>query len=168
MDATSTIVSTDLLPTAAAPATQQAAPVAPAAPRAATPAELKAACPGASADFVLAQLEAGATVAAAQTAFVAAQAKQLADLQQQLAAEKAKPAPVAAAPKKIGVDPTPPSGKGASSEDEGGDAIAAFEAAVADEMQASRCSKATATRNVSVKQPQLQQAYVAAFNARRR
>ena len=47
------------------------------APVAASIQELKAACPGASSDFLMGQLEAGATVTAAQTAFIAHQSQQI-------------------------------------------------------------------------------------------
>lgn len=46
-------------------------------PKPATIAELKAACPGAPSNWLLEQVEAGATLAAAQTAFIAHQAKEL-------------------------------------------------------------------------------------------
>lgn len=57
----------------------------PVAPRAATLAELKAACPNASAEFLMAQLEGVATLQSAQTAFTL-------HLQQQLAAAQQRPA----------------------------------------------------------------------------
>ncbi len=57
----------------------------PVAPRAATLAELKAACPNASAEFLMSQLEGAATLQSAQTAFTL-------HLQQQLAAAQQRPA----------------------------------------------------------------------------
>ena len=113
---------------------------------------------------MLGQLEAGASVATAQTAFVAAQAKELAETKQQLAAEKAKAAaaPVATAPKKIGVDPTPPS-SGKPQAEEGGDPIAAWDSAIA-ELQAERkLTNAQATRELVISNPNLHASYIAAY-----
>jgi ATP-dependent Clp endopeptidase proteolytic subunit ClpP len=59
-------------------------------PKPATISELKAACPGATADFLLASIERGDTVAAAQTAWMKAQAELLAATQVELKAAKEK------------------------------------------------------------------------------
>lgn len=87
-------------PAAAAPALPIAQPVG---PRAATLAELKAACPNASADFLMSQLEGAATLQSAQTAFTL-------HLQQQLAAAQQRPAapetPARPGNKPLGTAPT--------------------------------------------------------------
>ena len=57
-------------------------------PKAATLSELKAACPGAPSDWILTQLEAGATVSAAQAAYIKSQQDELAKAKAE--AEKAK------------------------------------------------------------------------------
>jgi len=145
------------IPAATAPAATAPAAASPPASRPASVAELKAACPGASADFIVSQIEAGATVQTAQTAFVAEQNRRIADLQQQVAAKPAaapKPAP--------GVKPTPASSTEPSA-DVDGDPVAAWNQAVADE-QKSGCSRAVANQRVANKNPQLREAYVAAYN----
>lgn len=78
----------------------------PAEPKPATLKELKAACLGADNDFLVAQMDAEATVAAAQTAWMAEQSKRLAQARADL--EAAKNAPPASAV--AGVDPLPAGG----------------------------------------------------------
>lgn len=147
-------------PVAAAPAQASAVAASPLRPAPATVAELKTACPGASADFIVAQIEAGATVATAQTAFVAEQNRRIAELQQQVAA---KPATVAAAPKPApGVKPTPAS-NGKVAADLSGDPIVAWDAAVADLMDERKLTKAQATRQTVLENKELHAAYIAAY-----
>lgn len=156
----------NVAPAAAPPlATAAAAPLKPAA---ASVAELQAACPGASSDFILAQLSGGATVASAQTAFIAEQNKRLEATNKQLAdataAAAAKPAEAHRGP---GVRPLPPAQNlGGSAAEVDGDPVAAWEQAVSEEMTRSRCTKAQATQRVATREPKLRESYVAAFNAR--
>jgi signal peptide peptidase SppA len=146
----------------AAPAAQAvASQVATLGPRAATLAELKAACPSAGSDFLLAQLEAGATVATAQTAFVAALTKQNADLAKQLAE---KPAPAAAATSSLGATEVIPAGSAAaSSSAAGGDAISQWEEQLQSLMTDRKLTKAQAVRQLCLDNPELQAAYNAAY-----
>jgi signal peptide peptidase SppA len=58
-------------------------------PKPATIAELKEACPGASADFILEQSEAKATLSVAQTAFAKLQAKQIEERDKKIAEQEA-------------------------------------------------------------------------------
>lgn len=67
-------------------------------PKPATMAELKAACPGASSDFLVAQAEASATVAQAKDAFLHFQAAQIRSRDEELAKLKNSAAATASAP----------------------------------------------------------------------
>ncbi len=130
----------------------------------ATYAELKAGCVGADAEFLCGQLEAAATLPQAQAAWMAEQNKRL---------EAAKKTVVAAAgtPLKLpGVDALgaarPAAGTGGAAT-EGGDAIAAWEAALAVKLTLYKGDRARAVRALVHEQPQLQQEYIAAYNAAR-
>lgn len=147
----------------AAPA--PAAPVAGPSNRPATLAELRAACQGASNDFLVSQLEANATIGQAQTAWMA----KLASENQQLAArnaelEKSQTIAAAAAPLAKPGAPSVPAGAGNSrtSAASGGDAIAQWNAAVKEKM-AEGLSKAQAVRQLAVEDRELHQAYLAAY-----
>lgn len=141
-------------------------PAAPAAARSATLAELKAACPGASNDFLVSQLEAGATVAQAGAAYMA---KLTAD-NQQLAAKNKEleqaTASTAVTPKKPGA-PSIPAAESpkAGGGGESGDAISQFNDLVQLEMKSSNCAEHVAHAKVCRKNPELRQAMVAAHNA---
>jgi protease-4 len=125
----------------------------------ATFAELKAGCVGADPAFLCAQLEASATLPQAQAAWMREQATRLQASQQELADVKAaKPA----APAKPGVDPV--TSKGGAAQSFEGDALSAWEQAIAAKVQAG-LSKAKAISTVAHAQPELHAAYLAAFNA---
>lgn len=137
----------------------------PAQPQAATLQELRAACPGADNDFLVAQLEHGATVAQAQQAWMQAmqqrlqtQAEELAKLKQQQAEQ---PAPAASKP---GV---PPLASGTPAAESTSDPIAAWEDAVAAQMKLGK-TKAAAIQSLVRSSPELHQAYLAAYNAQHR
>lgn len=156
---------------ASAPANSQASGnSAAAAPRPATLAELKAACPGASNDFLVSQLEANATVGQAASAWMTKLAADNQKLSQENTALKATGNAAAAAgqetaPKKPGA-PSVPAGAGsknAGGDALGGDAIAQWDEAVQEVMDAKKCTKAVAVRQVAIDQPELQAAYVAEY-----
>lgn len=113
-------------------------------PAAATLQELEAAIPGASADFLLAQLRTGATVVSALQAHNQA-------LQQRLAAPKISTT--------LGV--TPPKVDATSTQQHG----SGWEDAIATEMSANpRLTKAQAIKNVNRKFPTLREEFVADYN----
>lgn len=135
------------------------------APVAATLQELKAACNGAPSDFILAQLEAGATVAQAEKAW---SAKQIADLQAsndalRKQADEAAKKPAAAAAS--GAAPVP---EGHAPDDESaatGDPIAAWNAAVAAKVKAGM-TKRDAIVTLASENKDLHNAYKAAYYER--
>lgn len=153
------------------PSPQGAATAAPAAAaaaaRPATIQELKAACEGAPSEFLVAQLEAGATVSQAQTAFVKHLQAENARLAKQ-AAEKPAAAQAQASGKKPGAQPVPAAVAAAGDADasDSGDAVEAFNEAVAAEMKRTGKSQAQAHATVCRKQPELREAMVAAHNAK--
>lgn len=124
--------------------------------------ELRAACEGAPSEFLLAQLESGATIAQAQTSFVKHLQSENAKLAKQ-AAEK--PAAAAVAPKKPGAQAVPAAASAASDAANSGDAVAAFNTAVDEEMQRSKKSREQAHLAVCRRQPELREAMVAEHNA---
>lgn len=128
-------------------------------PKPATIQELKAACPNADPSFLMAQLEASATVEAASKAWTAELASQLAAAKAELAKKPAAPAAPAA-----GVEPLPAGGgKPEGGAGAGGDPIAEFQEAVAAEVKRGKPHHA-ATAIVCRKNPELRAAYVAAHN----
>lgn len=138
------------------------------APATATPAgpasyaELKTGLPGADAEFVCKQLEAGATLAQAQAAWMTEQNARLAAARTE--AETAK-----AAAKKPGVEALGgggAKGAGAAGAAAEGDPVAAYEAAVAAKC-AQGMTRQRAALAVAQGQPELREAYVAAYNAQR-
>jgi len=137
-------------------------------PTPATLAELKAACPGASSDFIIAQMEATATVSQAQAAYIAKQnADLVAERTDRAKAESDAASAKAAASERPGV---PPVGAGkhgveASADDVGGEPIAAWEAKIAAEMLKPGMTQRVAVRNVVVANPELHAAYLRAYNA---
>jgi signal peptide peptidase SppA len=149
----------------------------------ATIVELKAACPGASADFLVQQAEAGATVESAQRAHMAEQnrllqaanqAAETARAQAQAAEAKATAAEAKANEKaadgakaKPGVDPLKTKNAGADDGD-GADPIVAFNTAVDAELNSLRHkTRRDAVAAVVKRDPALHQAYLQAFNAAR-
>lgn len=133
----------------------------PAAPVAATIVELKAGCPGASDSFVVKQLEKSATLAQAQRDFMAEQQTMLSATQKELADTKA-----AAAIKRpsVGVEAL---GNGAStaSSEQSGDPIAEWNEKVEAVQTARKCDRQTALGIVGKQNPDLREAFVAAYNA---
>jgi len=135
---------------------------APAAPKpaAATIAEIKAACPGADSSFVLAQLEAGATIEAAKSAFIAS----LVEARNQPAPVAA--APVAPAPNRPGVPPiasAPVAGNQPSS-----DPIVAWNDAISAALPAHNGDRYAAAEWVARNNSELRAAYVDAVNRNRK
>lgn len=122
----------------------------PAKPAAATYKDIKAACPGANADFLASQLEADATVAQAQAAWMAEQNRLLEVARAETAAAKAHAV-------KPGVQPL---GAGLTSKSANPDASPreAWNAAVKAEMDATGKPKHVAARNVATKHPELRAA----------
>jgi signal peptide peptidase SppA len=144
---------TNAEPATASPAADQATS------RPATFAEIKAACSGAPADFVVAQLDAAATVDQARNAYIA-------HLQSERdqAANRAREAADQAATSRPGVDPVGVSGK---IDDDNpavdGEPVAAFRSAVRERVAAGM-SQRDAVSSVVREQPDLHVAYVNAHN----
>jgi signal peptide peptidase SppA len=160
--------STDAAVTTAATAAAQILPFAAEAKpasRPATLAELKAACPGATNDFLVSQLEANATAAQASAAWMAKLAADNARLSQENASLKdAKPAEQAApAGKGPGADPV---GAGVEGNQTTGDALSQFEQAVAEEIEQTKKPRHEAVQAVCRRDPQMREAMVAAHNAK--
>jgi hypothetical protein len=148
--------------TPALPSTNKAVSPAAAAPvgqigaQAASLAELRAALPQADADFLLAQLEAGATVAQAQ-ANHAYMAKLTAKHQAAQAAMPAKPS-------KPGVTATVPAGQADESQEDETDPVQAFNAAV-EQLTAKGMERSVAVDTVRKRNPDLAHSYLLAINA---
>jgi len=141
--------------------TPPAAPAAPAAPIAATFAELKAGLVGADSEFICQQLEASATLPAAQSSWMAEQARRLEGARAEATEAKAA---AEAAKRTPGV---PPLGNGnGQPDDKAGDPIAAWhQALVAKEIANPRLSQAAVIKAVVREQPELHEEYLAAYNA---
>lgn len=134
------------------------------APKAATLQELKAALPDASNDFVVAQLEANATLAVATKAFLAQQSAELKATQQKLAeAEKAKTEAAAAQPTKPAGQKTLGAGAAATTE-AAGDPVSEWKQELATKIKAG-VPRAQAVSQLNAERPELRAAYVAAVNA---
>jgi len=145
-------------PAAAAAPAPVAAPAVPAV-QSASLAQLKAACPGASNDFLVQQLEAGATMAAASTAWMVELTRQNTELK----AKAAAPAPAPAA-RKPGASPVPAAAAGESaSQAVSGDAIAQWDEQLQSLMTDRKLTKAKAARELAIKEPELHSAYIAAY-----
>ena len=131
-------------------------------PKAATLSELKAACPGAPSDWILTQLEAGATVSAAQAAFIKSQQDEIAKTQAE--AEKAKAdAAAQVARQSTGVDPITggnASGGGGAASD---DPRSAYDAAIVAAMK-DGTSRMEARQKVERANPRLVRDYLLATN----
>lgn len=130
------------------------------APKSATLKELRAACPGADEKFLCSQLDAEATVATAQGAWMVELSNRNKTLTEELAK---KPAPAPTPAPTAGVDPLPAGGKPAPAAS--GDAIEAFEEAVAAEVAKGK-SRHDAHQKVCREQPDLRDAMVAAHNTK--
>jgi signal peptide peptidase SppA len=134
-------------------------------PKAATIAELKAGCPGADSDFLVKQLEAGATLDQAKDAWMKEQQTRLDATQQKLkdAEAQAPTAPGNSSGKRPGVQPVRTTGnrEGTAS---GGDAIKAWQDAIDEQVKAGK-TVSQATAHVARTQPELRQAYLEAYNA---
>jgi signal peptide peptidase SppA len=129
-------------------------------PAAATIAELESGCPGASADFLCKQLKKSATLAQAQQEFMSEQNARLQATEKELAEAKAK-----AAEKKpaLGVDAL---GSGTQIATEvTGDPIAEWNEKLQATMSARKCDRQTACGIIGRQNPELRQAFVAAYNA---
>ena len=129
-------------------------------PAAATIVELKAGCPGASADFLCKQLEKSATLAQAQREFMTEQADRLKATEKELADAKTAAAAKTAAP---GVDPL--GGGTTAAKDPAGDPIAEWNEKVEAVQSARKCDRQTAQGIVGRQNPELRQAFVEAYNA---
>lgn len=137
-------------------------------PAAATSAEIRAACPNASAEFILAQIEKGATEVEALKAFALEQSKQLeaankakADAQQAQAAAETK-ADAANKPKP-GAAGVPEAAAAGSGEGSGTDLVAQFEQLVEAKVKAGK-PRHEAIRAVSREHEELRAAWVASHN----
>ena len=139
-------------------------------PQPATIAEIKANCEGASSEFILAQVEANATLAQAVAAHAKAltaklqaekdaHAKQIADAK---AAHDKEIADLKAAQSKPGVKPV---ASGGQVEGEDSDPITAYEGKLIEAKKTMPADKAAAF--VARKNPELRAAYIEAVNARR-
>jgi len=131
-------------------------------PKRATIQELRAACPGADAEWLLAQVEVGATLAQAQTRWSGEQVKrieaQVAELEQsqkELAEAKTRTP--------LGVKPVAELADGGSTAAPE-DPIAAWNAALEKEL-ATGTSRHQAVININRRDPALREAYVEAYNA---
>lgn len=138
--------------------TPAAPPPLPAAPRAASYRELKAALPGADAEFITSQLEADATAAQAQTAWMAEQNKRI-----EAANKAAEDAKAKAQTNAMGVEPL----GGATGAAFEGDPIVAWNEALAAKLKTDP-NRARAVRAVARDNPDLHEAYIAAVNAQRK
>lgn len=131
-------------------------------PKAATVAEIKTACAGAPADFVLEQVEKGATLAQAMQAFIARQSADLEARNKELAEAKTTAKTQASKPGVPALNTEASSGG-----ETGGDAEAEWHEAVAAKLKTHK-TKAAAVAAVVRERPELREAYVQAHNARHR
>ncbi len=133
--------------------------------------EIKGACEGADPDFIVSQMEAKATVEQARGAYVAslnarvAKAEAATKAAEATAATAQEEASAGKALKASGVEAIGDGGGEGPKVELDGDPIAAFDAAVAARMEAKGCPKHVAHRHVCKTEPELREAYVAAFNA---
>lgn len=135
--------------------------------RPATLGELKAACPGAGNDFLVAQLEANATAGQAAGAWTAQVSRENADLKQKLANAEKTSATASSTPKKPGA-PSVPAARAASAEQQEDDSepIQAFENAVQAHV-GKGMERSNAIDLVAKRQPELHRNYLLATNADR-
>jgi len=123
----------------------------------ATYSELKTALPKASAEFREKCLDAQMSIEQAKDAYIGS-------MQAALDQERAKTEQTQAASAKPGVDALGTRGTASPASAGGGDPIAAWDAAVAEKVQAGM-SKTRAVSAVAAKDPELHQAYIEAYNA---
>ncbi len=146
---------------------QQATAAVPAEPKPANIAEMKANCPGADAEFLMAQLEAGATIEAVKTAWMGTLATraEAAD-----ARAEAAEADAAEAKAKVSGPGVKALGTGkdreAAGAEAGGDAVAQFDAAVKEKMNTVK-DRRKAINAVVRADPDLHRAYIEAVNVGR-
>jgi ATP-dependent Clp protease, protease subunit len=127
-------------------------------PKAATVAEIKAACDGCEASFVVAQIEANATVEQVNAAWSKQLADQLKAVKAELeAAKQAKPEPIVA---KQGLAPIP-AGKQVET-----DPVAEWKTALAAKVTLYNGDRVKAVQALNRENPELRLAYVAATNSR--
>jgi signal peptide peptidase SppA len=134
-------------------------------PRAATIAELRTACPGAPSDWLLAQLEAGATIAVAQAAFITLQSEQI----EQARASAGKVAEETKAKSAGGLGVVLQSNRRQASteqaEESSGDPIADFNAAVSAALPRCGGERSKAVQMVIRENPRLHRDYSLATNS---
>lgn len=170
--------------TAPTPAPAPSSPPSASSARPASLSELKSACPGAGPEFLMAQLEANATVDQARTAWTQHLVNENASLQQRLAAgptSSTGPAPAPTPTPRPGVSTLGsirPGGAGAGAAAGGGsseddveidadkDPIGAWNALIETEMRRNGNNKPLATKAVVAAYPDLHRAYVVAYNER--
>lgn len=134
----------------------------------ATLAEIKQACPGASAEFVLEQIERGASVEQAKDDWIAHQALQLEQAEKDKAKAEAEAKERAAAAERIrtsGVDPIPAEDADGKKSAGGASAADEYRAAIKEHV-ANGMKRHEAVARVCREQPELQEAYVAEHNAK--
>jgi signal peptide peptidase SppA len=132
-------------------------------PKAASAAELKASCPRAGSDWILSQLEAGATLDSARTAYTALLQERL-EAAEKAAASKSATDTKGAAPT-LGRKPITASHDPEEDDDDpGSDAVDRFHSEV-NKRIANGASRSDAIRAVVRKHPDLHAAYVLATNA---
>lgn len=136
-----------------------------ASPRAATIAELKAACAGADAGFLVTQLEAGATIGQAQAAWIAEQQKRLEAAEKAKIEAEAKIKEAEAKATAPGVEALGDSKAGPATES--ADPVAEWHQAIAAKEKAG-LERPKAIAVVVHEQPELHQAYLDAVNAKRK
>jgi len=120
--------------------------------------DLKAALPGADAEFIASQLEANATAAQAQSAWMAEQNRRLEATRKEAEAAKAL-----ADAQKMGVEPL----GGGTNQKTGGDPIVAWNEALQAKITLGM-SRSQAVRAVVRENPELHEEYLAAYNAARK
>jgi len=134
--------------------------------KAATIAEIKAACPGANDSFVLKQLEAGATVQAAQTAFIAEQKQQIeaAKAEQTKAEKELQELKASGGKKHPGVEGLKEDAPGGTTTAGKPGAVEAWNAKVRELMAEEKLTKAEAVKAAARREPQMHADYLNAVN----
>jgi signal peptide peptidase SppA len=160
----------DMSQTTTAGATAAATAPAPEQPKAATMAELRAACPGASSDFLVEAAEKGHAVAQAKDAFIGWQAAQIRSRDEAMEKTKTDPAPqqqqrpAGGGTRSIEAGAAEGAG-GKNRASAGGDAVAEFNTAVEEQMaKPGYKDRKKAIAQVCRTQPELHQAYLIASN----
>lgn len=140
-------------------------------PVAATSKEIKASCPGCSADFILAQLDKSATISDVKDAWSEQLANELKAERDKSAAEAAKVetltnevAELKKKPGKSGVSPVGGATNSGDGAGDGVDPIATWNELVAAEFQVTK-NRQTAMRNCVVNNPDAHKAFIEAYNS---